>query len=168
MQVKYFFLYLQCLHNIFSHMNIKDTIDFQLKSTSLTLMRMYNHIASQHGITHTIGYVLVNISKGGIPATKIAPLMGMGTTSLSRLLKKMEDDGYIYRKTDGLDKRKVIIYLTEKGLDIRKKIKKTVVDFNNIIFEKIPANEMKIFMSVFDVIKKQVENQTEAFQLGNK
>ena len=149
-------------------MNIKDTIDFQLKSTSLTLTRMYNHIASQQGITHTIGYVLVNISKRGVPATKIAPLMGMGTTSLSRLLKKMDDDGYIYRKTDNIDKRKVIISLTEKGIETRKKIKKTVVDFNTKIFEIIPANEMKIFLSVFDVIKNQVEEQNEAFQLENK
>ena len=149
-------------------MNIKDTIDFQLKSTSLALMRMYNLIASQNDITQTIGYVLVNIGKGGIHATKIAPLMGMGTTSLSRLLKKMEDDGYIYRETDKKDKRMVIISLTEKGLKIRKEVKKTVVDFNKKILEKIPVNEMKIFMSVFDVIKKQVENQTEAYQLEHK
>lgn len=168
MQVKYFLLYLQCLHNKLLLMNIKDTIDFQLKSTSLTLMRMYNLIASQHGITQTIGYVLVNISKGGIPATKIAPLMGMGTTSLSRLLKKMEDDGYIYRESDKIDKRMVIISLTEKGLKIRKEVKKTVVDFNKKIIEKIPANEMKIFMSVFNVIKKQVDDQTKTYQLENK
>ncbi|NOZ46750.1 MAG: MarR family transcriptional regulator [Chlorobi bacterium] len=148
-------------------MNIKETIDFQLKSTSLALMRMYNLIASQNGITQSLGYVLVNIGKNGTPATKIAPLMGMGITSLSRLLNKMEKEGYVYRTRDKKDKRVVIISLTDKGISLRKQVKKTVVDFNNKIINKIPASEMKIFMSVFNTIKEQVETDIVNFNLKN-
>jgi DNA-binding MarR family transcriptional regulator len=125
---------------------------------------MYNLIASKNGITQAIGYVLVNIGKEGIPATKIAPLMGMGSTSLSRLLKKLEDDGLIKRIAHDKDKRKVMISLTEKGLEIRKQVKKTVVDFNNKILEIVPQEEMKIFISVFETIKQEVEIQTNALQ----
>lgn len=144
-------------------MNIKDTIDYQLKSTSLALTRMYNIIASENGITQSIGYVLVNIGKEGIPATKIAPLMGMRMTSLSRLLKKMEEDELIYRRPAKTDKRMVIISLTEKGLSLRKQVKKTVIDFNTDIIGKIPANEMNVFMSVFDIIKKHAGDQIKRF-----
>ena len=78
-------------------MNIQETVDFQLRSTLFAMRRMYNLLAAENGITQGIGYALVNIGKEGIPSTKIAPLMGMTASSLSRLLKKMEDDGLVYK-----------------------------------------------------------------------
>ena len=67
-------------------MDLKETVDFHIKSTWHAMTRMYNNIANKHGMSQTIGYVLINIAKEGTRATKIAPLMGMEPTSLSRLL----------------------------------------------------------------------------------
>ena len=67
-----------------------ETIDFHIKSAWLGIANLYNQLATKHQLSQATGFVLLNISEEGTAATKIAPLMGMKSTSLSRILKKME------------------------------------------------------------------------------
>ena len=144
-------------------MNIQDTVDFHLRSTLFATKRMYNVLAAENGITQGIGYVLINIGKEGMPATKIAPIMGMTSSSLSRLLKRMEDDGYIYRKHDKKDKRVVKVFVTEKGLKLREMVKKAVIEFNERVLAKITPEEMKNFEKVNALIREQVQLDMDEF-----
>lgn len=139
-------------------MNIQETVDYHLRSTLFAIRRMYNILAIENGITQGIGYALINISKEGVPATKIAPIMGMSTSSLSRLLKNMEDDGLIYRKPDEDDHRVVKIFLTPRGIELRTKVRKVVIDFNSKLSETINKAEMETFVRVNEIIRQQVTN----------
>jgi len=145
-------------------MNLKETVDFHIKSTWHSITRMYNLIAAQYGLSQTIGYVLINIEKEGTPATKIAPLMGMEPTSLSRLLKNMEESGLIFRKGDRTDKRIVRIYLTEKGVAARKISKETILSFNEKLLKKLDEKDLATFIKVFEIIKDQVQTEIANFQ----
>ena len=137
-------------------MNIQETVDYHLRSSLFATRRMYNILAIENGITQGIGYALINISKEGVPATKIAPMMGMSTTSLSRLLKNMEDDGLIYRKANEDDRRVVKIFLTPRGNELRKKVRKVVIDFNSKLAETISQADMEAFVRVNELIRQQV------------
>ncbi len=148
-------------------MNIEQTVDFHLRSTLFAMRRMYNLLALENGITQGIGYALVNIGKEGVPATKIAPMMGMTSSSLSRLLKKMEDDGLIYRKPEKEDRRVVRIFLTQKGIKLKNEIKDVVINFNKKLFEKIPKKDFEAFARVNDIIKEQVKEDVAEFQENN-
>ena len=145
-------------------MNIEETVDFHLRSTLFAMRRMYNQLAVKNGITQGIGYALINIGKDGIPATKIAPLMGMTFSSLSRLLKNMETRGFIYRKQDKDDKRIVRIFLTKEGFDLREKVKGVVVNFNANLFKKIKPEDLEGFIRVNNAIKEQVIADVDEFQ----
>ena len=149
-------------------MNLKETVDFHIKSTWHSITRMYNLIAAQYGLSQTIGYVLINIEKEGTPATKIAPLMGMEPTSLSRLLKNMEESGLIFRKGDKTDKRIVRIFLTEKGVAARKISKETILNFNDKLLKKIMDKDLDTFVKVLGIIKEQVQNEIENFMPSEK
>lgn len=148
-------------------MNIEQTVDFHLRSTLFAMRRMYNLLAAENGTTQGIGYTLINIGKDGVPATKIAPMMGMSSSSLSRLLKTMEQDGLIYRQADLEDKRVVIIYLTAKGRALREEVKSAVVDFNNKLVHKISKSDWDAFSRVCDTIKEQVSDDLDVFQQNN-
>ncbi|MCK9447760.1 MAG: MarR family transcriptional regulator [Bacteroidales bacterium] len=137
-------------------MKIQDTVDYQVRATLFAMRRMYNLLASEQGTTQGVAYVLIHVPKEGIEATRIAPMMGMGATSLSRLLKNMEDDELIYRRKDNQDKRKVFIHLTEKGSQLRKKVRQVVIDFNQKIFPHITDEEIKGFVKVCSMVRKQV------------
>ena len=149
-------------------MNIEETVDFHLRSSLFATRRMYNLLAVQNGITQGIGYVLINIGKEGIPATKIAPLMGMTFSSLSRLLKNMEIRGLIYRKHEKEDKRIVRIFLTKDGLELREKVKDVVVNFNTNLFKKIKSEDLEGFIKVNNAIKEQVITDVDEFQKNVK
>lgn len=147
-------------------MNIQETVDYHLRSTLFATRRMYNILAIENGITQGIGYALINISKEGVPATKIAPLMGMNPSSLSRLLKNMEDDGLIYRKSDDDDRRVVKIFLTPRGIELRTKVRKVVIDFNSKLSEIITKADMEAFVRVNEIIRRQVSEDL-SFLTGN-
>ena len=138
-------------------MIVNDTVDFHLRSTLFAMRRMYNLLAQKYGITQGVGYALINIGEEGIPATKIAPLMGMTSSSLSRMLKKMEEDGVISRKQDENDKRVVKICLTDSGREMRSKIEKAVLKFNGELFKKLDLEDLQAFERVNNMIKEQVK-----------
>ena len=147
-------------------MIVEDTVDFHLRSTLFAMRRMYNLLAQENGITQGIGYALINIGEAGIPDTKIAPLMGMTSSSLSRLLKNMEEDGMIYRESDKDDKRIVRIFLTDTGFKLRDRVKQVVLDFNNKLFKKLKWEELQIFEKVNNVIKEQVKEEIDVLKNG--
>jgi MarR family transcriptional regulator, organic hydroperoxide resistance regulator len=140
-------------------MKLKETVDFHLKSTWHAMSRMYNSIANKYDLSQTIAYVLINVEKEGTPATKIAPLMGMEPTSLSRLLKNMEKKGLIFREGDKDDKRIVRIFLTSEGVAKRKLAKQTVLTFNEKLMEKLKQTDIEQMVKVFDIIKQCVRDE---------
>lgn len=150
-------------------MKAQDTVGYQIKTTWQSIAKMYNRLTIENGFSQAIGYVLVNVKKGGIPVTKIAPNMGIEPTSLSRLLNTMEDKGLIYREKDTVDRRVVNLFLTEKGAELKKISKKLVLDYNNYIFSHIEESEKEIFFKVIEKINALTNDiATATFFEGEK
>ena len=95
-------------------MRPEETIDFHIRWAWYNISRMYNLKASEFGGSMATGYVLLNIDKEGTPSTKLAPKMGMEPRSLTRMIKTLEENGLIEKKSDDFDKRLVKIFLTKK------------------------------------------------------
>ncbi len=140
-------------------MKLNKSIEFYIKSTSLALSRMYTQIAKQYGVTQTIGYVLMYVEKEGTPTTSLAFSLGMKDSSLTRLLKNMENSGLIIRRKDKTDKRIIRVFLTKEGVEKRKIVKRIVLEFNNKIIKKIGEDDLKIFFKVFEIINKQINTE---------
>lgn len=131
-------------------MNKEETVDFQIKSCWHSISRMYNQKAIQEEITTSIGFVLINIhSKDGTPATKIAPMMGLESRSLTRVLKSMEEKGLIKKVADSVDKRSVRIFLTEKGKKKRAVSIETIKNFNQDVKNVLTPDEWDTFFEMF-------------------
>lgn len=138
-----------------------DLYDFVIRQNWHKVSRMYNQKTAQIEITSSIGFLLMIIEKEGTPSTQLGPRMGMEPTSLSRTLKTVEEAGYIRRELDKVDKRKVLIYLTEKGIEKRRETRDLIVDFNNKLNSKIPAGKMKTFFEVMDRIEEITDFELE-------
>jgi MarR family transcriptional regulator, organic hydroperoxide resistance regulator len=144
-------------------MKPEETVDYNVKVCWHAISRMYNVQANQHDFTTSTGFVLLNINQQeGVPATKIAPLLGLESRSLTRILKSMksmEEDGLIYRQADKQDKRSVRIFLTEKGLLKREISRQAVKQFNNKVREQIPPEELNTFFKVITQINRMIDNK---------
>jgi DNA-binding MarR family transcriptional regulator len=118
-----------------------NTIDYYLKAAWQSVVNAYNQEASKFGITQASGYVLINISKEGTVVSQIANLLGVRSTSLSRMLNSMEKQGLIYREADVLDKRSVRVFLTDLGIEKRMLAVQVVKDFNEYLVQNFSERE---------------------------
>lgn len=141
-------------------LSAKDTVCYNIKFAWHAISRMYNEKASEYDGTSSMGFVLLNIdTEKGMPSTQIGPKLGMEATSLSRMLKTLEDKNLIYRVPQENDKRVVKIFLTEEGKKKRAIAKKVVKDFNLKVFEKVAPHKIKVFFEVIQEIIKTVEEE---------
>ncbi len=139
-------------------MKREETVDYHIKSAWHAISRMYNQQAAEEGFTTAIGFVLINInSKEGTPATKIAPLIGLETRSLTRMLKTMEEKGLIFKKADPIDKRSVRIFLTEEGKRKKEISIQTIMKFNLMVREVVSEEELESFFGVFSKIQSIID-----------
>ena len=142
-------------------MKPEETVDYNIKVAWHAISRMYNVQAARYDITTSIGFVLLNIDQEiGTPATKIAPLLGLETRSLTRILRSMEEKGLIYKQADTQDKRSVRIFLTDLGLEKKEVSRQTVRHFNQKVRGKIPQSQLDNFFKVAGQITSMIEGKT--------
>jgi DNA-binding MarR family transcriptional regulator len=144
-----------------------ETVDSKIKTTWQLISRMYNAEAVQYGGSIAIGHFLLNIdSNEGSYASDIAPLLGMESTSLSRIIKTLEKEKMIIRKSDKTDKRKVKIILTEKGKKNKELAKQIVRNFNSLIEDKIGKKNLTLFSKIMADITELAEQQYRTLKQG--
>ncbi|MEM1339035.1 MAG: MarR family transcriptional regulator [Bacteroidota bacterium] len=136
------------------------TIDWALRATWQAVTKMYNEEAKNYGLTMAIGFTLLSIdSKKGTPSTALGPRMGMEATSLSRILKTIEERGYIERRPNPNDGRGVLIHLTALGLEKRKDSKEVVMRFNDAVKQHLDDKNLEGFFKTVDVINKLIQDK---------
>jgi len=138
-----------------SNVKHQETIDYFLKIVWQTVANKYNHLVSEFGITQSIGYLLININeKDGTTVSQAATLLGLKSTSLSRMLRQVEEMGLIYRESNAGDKRSVKIYLTETGKQKRHQARVLVRQFNNYLDDHISENDREALIRILNKIMK--------------
>jgi MarR family transcriptional regulator, organic hydroperoxide resistance regulator len=140
-------------------MKPEETVDFHLRWAWARISKLYNAEAAKHGGTMSIGYALLNIDKEGTPSTKLGPKMGMEPTSLTRLLKSMEEMELIVREPGGEDRRIVRVLLTKQGKIMREKSKETVFQFNRFLMERLPKRKLETFLEVINQINELLDEE---------
>jgi len=135
-----------------SNVKHQETIDYFLKIVWQTVANRYNQLVTEFGITQSIGYLLINIDEvEGTTVSQAAALLGLKSTSLSRMLNQLEKTGLIYRESNQGDKRSVKIYLTPLGKEKRQMARALVKQFNNYLNEHIKEADKQ---HLIDTLKK--------------
>lgn len=136
------------------------TIDYVLRTTWLAVNKMYNEEAAKFESTMATGFTLLSIDpEKGTPSTALGPKMGMEATSLSRILKSIEERGYIERKPNPNDGRGVLIYLTALGLEKREASKEVVLRFNEVAKEHLSEADLNGFFKTINTINKLITDK---------
>lgn len=132
-----------------------ESVDLMLKSAWLAVSKMYSDQASLYNSTAVQALTLLKIDpKEGTRSTNLGPKMAIEPTSLTRIIKLLEDNGYIYKEKTTTDKREVIIKLTDKGINSRNLSKEVVLNFNKKVLERIAPEKFEVFKEVMNDILK--------------
>ena len=136
-----------------------ETIDYFLKIVWQTVANRYNQLVTEFGITQSIGYLLINIDEHeGTTVSVAAALLGLKSTSLSRMLSQLEKSGIIYRESNPGDKRSVKIYLTPLGKEKRQLARTVVKQFNTYLNTHISDNDKQYLIEILEKINQLTLN----------
>ena len=136
-----------------------ETIDYFLKIVWQTVANRYNQLVTEFGITQSIGYLLINIDEQeGTTVSEAAALLGLKSTSLSRMLSQLEKSGLIYRESNPGDKRSVKIYLTPLGKEKRQQARAIVKQFNTYLNTHISDNDKHYLIEMLEKINQLTLN----------
>jgi len=140
-------------------MRPEETFDFRIRRSWISMSKMYNDLVSSSGITVSVGFALLNIDvKKGTPSTALGPMMGMESTSLSRILKNMERDGLIFKEAHPQDKRSVLLKLTPLGIEKRNASKTAVIKFNDAVRQSLGDSKSEEFFNTMNTIEKTIDS----------
>lgn len=119
----------------------------------------YNQLVAEFGITQSIGYLLINIDeKEGTTVSQAAALLGLKSTSLSRMLNQLEKTGLIFRESNQGDKRSVKIFLTDLGKEKRHQARAVVKQFNNYLNKYINEHDREYLAQLLKKINQLTIN----------
>ena len=97
------------------------------------------------------------IPDDGIEMSELAWVMGLENSTVTRLIARLETNGFVKREKSKVDKRSIIVYLKNKGLTIQKNIEK-----------KSDAIGQKIFLNDAPSQKETVLENLSLFQWALK
>lgn len=140
-------------------MKHQETIDYFLKITWQNIANRYNQLAAEFGITQSVGYLLINIDENeGTTVSEVAALLGLKSTSLSRMLNNLQQDGLIYRESHKTDKRSVKLYLTDLGKEKRHLARVVVRKFNDYLDANLADDEREQLIKSLKLINELTTN----------
>jgi DNA-binding MarR family transcriptional regulator len=141
--------------------NVKhqESIDYFLKIVWQTVANRYNQLVVEFGITQSIGYLLINIDEqDGTTVSQAAALLGLKSTSLSRMLNQLEQTGLIYRESNQGDKRSVKIYLTPLGNEKRLQARAVAKEFNSYLNAHIKEADKEYLINMLKKVNQLTVN----------
>ena len=136
-------------------MKLENQLCFPLYAAARNVTSLYTPWLKPLGLTYT-QYItfLVLWEKDGISVSEIGSRLMLDNGTLSPMLKKMEQEGYIERNRSREDDRVVIITLTEQGRDLQERAKDIPEKVAGCI--DLPVEKAK---QLYDLLYELLENQ---------
>ena len=112
-------------------------------------------IEAFNGAQGRILYVLWQ--EDGVPIKTIAERCGLAITSLTTMLERMEKSGLIIRQQDSGDKRKTLIFLTDKAKALKEDYDAISDRMSAIFYQGFTEEEIRNFEEHLERIRLNLE-----------
>ena len=139
----------------YEDLKLANQLCFPLYAAARNVTGLYTPYLKPLGLTYTQYLVfLVLWEKDGISVTEIGEKLMLDNGTLSPLLKKMEQAGYIERKRSREDERVVEITLTEEGKALQEKAKDVPAQVSDCI-DLPPEKAQTLYALLYELLENQ-------------
>lgn len=130
-------------YNYREAMKLENQLCFPLYAAARTITNLYTPYLKPLGLTYTQYLVfLVLWEQDGITVSEICKKLMLDSGTLSPLLKKMQQSGYLVKFHSKEDERAVFITLTEKGRELQEFAKDIPLQVGSCT--EFPADKSKV------------------------
>ena len=141
-------------------MKLGNQMCFPLYAAARNVTSLYTPYLKPLGLTYTQYIVfLVLWEKDGVPVSEIGEKLMLDNGTLSPLLKKMEQAGYVTRRRSAEDDRVVLITLTEMGRALQEDVKDVPKNVAGCI-DLPPEKALTLYTLLHELLNSQGYQQT--------
>ena len=104
----------------------------------IDLQRIFRTKIVPKELSYSQVLAILVIPNDGIEMSELAWVMGLENSTVTRLIARLETNGFVKREKSRVDKRSIIVFLKNKGLIIQKNIEKK----SDLIGQEIFLNDV--------------------------
>lgn len=127
--------------------------------TSDVLQRRFVKLVEPHGISlqqYNVLRILRGAGKEGTPTLDIADRMIEKTPGITRLLDKLEAKHLVRRKRCPQDRRQVLCWITDAGLNLLTELDKPIVQASVSSLQSLTQAELKQLISILEKVRAEI------------
>lgn len=100
--------------------------------------------------------------KEGRTQKELSEKMHSEPATIAKMVRRMENEGFVVKKTDEEDRRLSRIYLTDKGKEIRQKVKEVEDEIEEICLQGFTEEEVILLRRfLIDIKNNLTDNNTD-------
>lgn len=135
---------------------LNEQVCYALYSTSRAITKAYKGLLEPLNLTYPQYVVMMALwEKEAVMISEIADTTGLSNATLSPLLKRLESNGFIERRSTDTDERQKQLVLTKEGKTLGKKAKKA--SEIALCATGLSEKDAKKLMSLCESIKRQLQ-----------
>jgi len=137
--------------------DIDDCVAWLATNAGKKIADSFNEKLQNEGITRVQWIALFYLGKyGSLNQYELGEKMNIKSSTVVRLVDRMETQGYIYRKKDSEDRRLTFVELTEKGREMREKFLPLGNEFHLQVKKGIKPEDLDILKKVLSQMMENV------------
>lgn len=135
----------------------------------ISLLHRYSHIYIGRQLEgHEVSkgqYVFLNAlyKKDGISQEELSEYLKIDKGTTAKMLKELEEFGYVVRQTSESDKRSKKVFLTEKAIEIKPVIRKALESWTNSLWDGFTDEEKALTLKM---IERIANNAIKAIEIS--
>ena len=139
----------------------QNSIGYLLRDTYRAFSKVLQTRISAHGVTIGQWYFLrVLWEEDGLTQRELSQRVGMMEPTTVTALNGMEKRGYVTRVRNATDRRKVNIFLTEKGRALRSRLLPHAADVNRIASKNVTLQDIERMRTVLNTMKENLDRES--------
>jgi DNA-binding MarR family transcriptional regulator len=136
-------------------------------------------VPSIHRATHRIGLYLAQLRDDGLSQGEAHILAHLAAASsptiadlhqglahkrstLTSILDRLADRGFITRDVGALDRRTFVITPTPKGKQVARRVQRHLIDLENAALRRVTKEEVRAFLKVLSAIEDEAHERARA------
>ncbi len=136
-------------------MKLSNQLCFPLYAAARNVTAMYTPYLKPLGLTYTQYIVfLVLWEKDGVTVGELCEKLVLDNGTLSPLLKKMQQAGFIEKKRSAEDDRVVVVTLTEKGRALQEEAKEIPLKVSSCV-KLSPEKAQTLYKLLYEILDAQ-------------
>lgn len=139
-------------------LKLENQLCFPLYACSKEIIRKYKPLLDELELTYT-QYITMMVlwEKKEMNVKKLGNILFLDSGTLTPVLKKLEQKGYIKRNRATDDERNLIIKITEKGINLRKKAKDIPEEISKCVnlTQEEAVSLYKILYKILDTVNSE-------------